>query len=40
MGYLKQLTTVLQGRQQDVASGFHHIQLVEAQLAQVCINNN
>ena len=36
MGYLKQLTTVLQGRQQDVASGFGHIQLIEAQLVQVC----
>ena len=35
MGYMKQLSVVLQGRQQDIACGYKHIKLIEAQLQKV-----
>ena len=35
LGYMKQLSTVLQGRQEDIISGFQHIHNVHTLLKQV-----
>ena len=36
LGYMKQLTTVLQGRSLDVVAGFQHIDTIKQTLEQVC----
>ena len=35
LGYMKQLSTSLQGRQLDVVAGFDHVRLVEQQFSGV-----